>query len=565
MKRLHIRRRDFLKHTGGLILLTHARAESRESRSDIVIIGGGLGGVAAALAALRSGCGVILTEETDWLGGQVTAQAVPLDEHPWIESFGCTRAYRRYREAVREYYRRHYPLTEAARATPDLNPGNAMVSRIAHEPRVSLAVIEAMLAPHVSSGRLTVLLRHKPVAADVQGDTVRSVTVRSLESGSERTLSASYFLDATELGELLPLTGTEYVTGFESRKETGELHAPEQARPLAMQAFTVCFAMEHLPGEDHTIDRPAEYDFWRGYEPRLQPAWPGRLLAWEQPNPQTLKLRSMTFDPEAARQTGGAFNFMIYRRILDRRNFIPGAFASDITLVNWPMNDYFLGPLYEVSEQEAARNLQRARELSLSLLYWLQTEAPRPDSGRGWPGLRLRPDIVGTGDGLAKYPYIRESRRIRAEFTILEHHVGTEARSRLTGKKPEELTAEVFPDSVGIGAYRIDLHMSTGGDNYIDISSLPFQLPLGALIPRRIENLLPSCKNIGTTHITNGCYRLHPVEWNVGEAAGVLAAHAIQTGNPPRRIRANAGLLADFQAKIMQQGIETEWPRLRPL
>lgn len=560
-----IRRRDFLKHTGGLMLLTHARAESRESRSEIVIIGGGLGGVAAALAALRSGCGVILTEETDWLGGQVTAQAVPLDEHPWIESFGCTRAYRRYREAVREFYRRHYPLTEAARATPDLNPGNAMVSRIAHEPRVSLAVIEAMLAPFVSSGRLTVLLRHKPVAADVQGDTVRSVTVRSLDDGRERTLSASYFLDATELGELLPLTGTEYVTGFESRNETGELHAPEQAQPLTMQAFTVCFAMDHLAGEDHTIDKPAEYDFWRGYEPRLKPAWPGRLLSWEQPNPQTLKIRPMTFDPEAAQQTGGVFNFMIYRRILDRRNFLPGSFASDITLVNWPMNDYFLGPLFEVSEQEAARNLRRAKELSLSLFYWLQTEAPRPDGGRGWPGLRLRPDIVGTDDGLAKYPYIRESRRIRAEFTILEHHVGTEARSRLTGKRPEELTSEVFPDSVGIGAYRIDLHMSTGGDNYIDISSLPFQLPLGALIPRRIENLLPSCKNIGTTHITNGCYRLHPVEWNIGEAAGALAAQAIQTGNPPRRIRANAGLLTDFQAKIRQQGIETEWPRLRPL
>ena len=38
-------------------------------------------------------------------------------------------------------------------------------------------------------------------------------------------------------------------------------------------------------------------------------------------------------------------------------------------------------------------------------------------------------------------------------------------------------------------------------DNYIDISSLPFQIPLGALIPERVENLLPACKNIGTTHI----------------------------------------------------------------
>src|SRR5262249_5740122 len=161
---------------------------------------------------------------------------------------------------------------------------------------------------------------------------------------------------------------------------------------------------------------------------------------------------------------------------------------------------------------EATKHIERAKQLSFSLLYWLQTAAPRADGGTGWRGLRLRPDIVGTEDGLAKYPYIRESRRIRAEFTVLEQHVGVDARKR--SQPDAEKGAEIFKDSVGIGSYRIDLHPSTGGNNYIDIASLPFQIPLGALIPRRIENLLPACKNIGTTHITNGCYRLHPVEWN---------------------------------------------------
>ena len=89
--------------------------------------------------------------------------------------------------------------------------------------------------------------------------------------------------------------------------------------------------------------------------------------------------------------------------------------------------------------------------------------------------------------------------------------------------------AEEFKDSVGVGSYRIDLHPSSGGDNYIDVSSLPFQIPLGALIPKRVENLIPACKNLGVTHITNGCYRLHPVEWNIGESAGALAAHAMKT------------------------------------
>jgi hypothetical protein len=559
-----IDRRDFLRQAGTLLVLPYQAARARELRCDIAIIGGGVGGVAAALGALRNGQRVILTEETDWVGGQLTSQAVPPDEHAWIESFGCTGAYREYRNAVRGYYTRQYPLTEQARAARYFNPGNATVSRIAHEPRVSLAVLEAMLAPYVSSGQLTVLLRHAPERADVERDRVTAVAVKDLDTGAERVLRANYFLDATELGDLLPLTKTEYVTGFESRKATLEPHAPESPQPLNMQAFTVCFAMDYVAGEDHTIEKPAEYEFWRDYVPKLTPPWPGKLLAWDQPDPRTLKPRPLTFDPEAAAPVPGQLNFMIYRRIVDKRNYQAGTFPTDVTLVNWPMNDYFLGPLFGIDRQDAAKQLQRGKQLSLSLLYWLQTDAPRPDGKTGWRGLRLRPDIVGTRDGLAKAPYIRESRRIQAEFTVLEQHVGTEARSRLLNLPPEQLTAEAFPDSIGVGSYRIDLHMSTGGDNYIDISSLPFQIPLGALIPQRVENLLPACKNLGVTHVTNGCYRLHPVEWNIGEAAGCVAAHAIQTKTSPRHIRADPKRLAAFQSSIQRQGIETAWPRLSP-
>jgi hypothetical protein len=185
---------------------------------------------------------------------------------------------------------------------------------------------------------------------------------------------------------------------------------------------------------------------------------------------------------------------------------------------------------------------------------------------------------VGTEDGLAKYPYIRESRRIRAEFTVLEQHVGTEARMKpltrsSTTLSPSdgerdgvrgETTAENFPDSVGIGSYRIDLHPSTGGENYIDISSLPFQIPLGALIPQRVENLLPACKNLGVTHITNGCYRLHPVEWNIGEAVGALAAFCQAKKRAPREVRKQAALLKEFQNLLSDQGVSLAWPKVTP-
>ena len=232
---------------------------------------------------------------------------------------------------------------------------------------------------------------------------------------------ATYFLDATEQGDLLPLTKTEYVTGFESQKQTGELHAPTEAQPSNIQSFTFCFAIEYRKGEDHTIEKPDQYTFWRDYVPKLRPPWPGKLLSWEMTHPITREKRQMSFDPEQTQAAPGIPNLWLYRRIATAQHVKDGA---EVSLVNWPQNDYWLGRLHDVSPVEAAENLKKAKQLSLSLLYWMQTEC-------GWKGLRLRPDIVGTEDGLAKYPYIRESRRIQAEFTVLEQHVGTQARGTL--------------------------------------------------------------------------------------------------------------------------------------
>src|SRR5580692_5039967 len=77
-----------LAASAGLPGRADGRAAGREIAADVVIVGGGLGGCAAALSALRAGRTVVLTEPTDWIGGQLTAQAVPPDEHPWVEQFG---------------------------------------------------------------------------------------------------------------------------------------------------------------------------------------------------------------------------------------------------------------------------------------------------------------------------------------------------------------------------------------------------------------------------------------------------------------------------------------------
>jgi len=526
----------------------------REARTDILIAGAGLGGVAGALAALKLGRRVILTEETDWIGGQLTSQAVPPDEHPWIESHGCTASYRELRNRIRAWYRRTYPLLPGPRADPHFNPGGGYVSKLCHEPRVALACLHEMLAPYRTSGQLTLWEGTVPTGVEMDGDRVRSVTFDNGIDGEVTVVSAPFVLDATELGDLLPLGGIEHVIGAEGQDETGELHAPATANPLDQQGITWCFAMDHLPGEDHTIARPKQYDFWRAYRADF---WPGPQLGWVDLDPETLEVRQRAI---FAKQTGPEppHDFWNYRRILNAAAYPAGTFRSDITLVNWPQHDYWLGPIVGVDDDERARHIEGARQLSLSLLYWMQTEAPRLDGGTGYPGLRLRGDITGTRHGLAKRIYIRESRRIQAEFTVLEGHVGVEQRARQTGAEP-------FTDSVGIGSYRIDLHPSTSGRNYVDISSWPFQIPLGALIPVRVTNLLPANKNLGTTHITNGCYRLHPVEWNIGEAAGALAAWCLDRDRVPSGVRNDGDELAAFQAVLVSRlGFELGWPTLVP-
>ncbi len=530
----------------------------RVFQSDVIIAGGGMGGCAAGFAALKNGLTVVMTEETDWIGGQLTQQGVPPDEHQWIETHGATALYREFRIAVRKYYKSHYPLTEEAASREFLNPGDGSVSRLCHEPKVALAVLQAMFAPFESAGKLVMLLQHKISSAETKGSRVESLTAKSTLSEAEILLKAPYFVDATERGDLLPLTGTDYITGTESTSQTGEFHAPETSDPENNQAFTVCFAMDYVKGEDWTIPKPEQYDFWKQFVPDLKPPWPGKLLSMQYSNPQTLEPKSLGFHPEGI-PIEGLLNLWNYRRILNKQNFKPNFYPGDITLVNWPQNDYIPGNLVDVSTAEFNKHVEGGKQLSLSLLYWLQTEAIRPDGGKGWKGLRLRPDVMGTTDGLAKYPYVRESRRIKALFTVLEEHVGKEQRASVSGLQGDFLKSESFKDSVGIGYYHIDLHPSSSGDNYIDFPSFPFQIPLGALIPQKTENLLAANKNIGTTHITNGCYRLHPVEWSIGEAVGMLVPFALSKKVTPKSVREDKALLAEFQDLIRSQGIETEW------
>lgn len=528
----------------GRVVPIHDQSPARSLACDVLIVGGGLGGVAAALAACDRGRTVVLTDETDWLGGQLTTQGVCApDEHQYIEQFGGTRRYYALRRGIRNHYRDSAALSPEALAQEHLNPGGGWVSRLCCEPRVALAVLESMLQPHVEAGRLTLRRRHKAHAAVAEGDRVRSVTLAHLDSGDRLRVEASFFIDATELGDLLPLTGTEYVTGAEAREQTGEPHArPDEPAPECVQSFTYPFALELDPGGGETIPRPEGYA-----DNRLRQPYTFAHVYYDGRGAPTYRM----FE----RGEGGVPPFWTYRRLVAAENFADPRYPRDVAVINWPGNDFRDGNLIDNTAAAQLRALHRAKNLSLGLCYWLQTEAPRDDGGSGYRELRLRPDVMGTADGLSKYPYIRESRRIQARRTIREQEIAAAYQQAQEGSQ----RAAFMLDSVGVGLYPIDIHPGQYEEKIVPQPARPFQIPLGALLPCRVMNLLPGCKNIGTTHITNGAYRLHPVEWNIGESAGALAAFCLDRAVAPASVGTDPAQLRDFQARLVEEGIPLDW------
>ena len=512
------------------------QTEDLRLECDVAVVGGGVGGVAAALAALGSGCTVVLTDATDWLGGQMTSQGVSaLDEHAHVEYFGGTRRYYALRNRIRQAYQERYkvgPVMPDGR-TP-LNPGNGWVSRLCFEPKVGVAVISEMLQPYLADKKLQVFYRHVPVRATMNDDVVQEVVLRG-PTATIVHLQARYFLDATDLGDLLPLTNTRYVSGAEARDDTGESHAkPGEACPEEVQGFTYSFAAEFCPGETHTISKPAGY----------------KRLRDQQPYSFTLEAHSG--QPKTHAMFSGELPFWRYRRIFDAELLNDPTQPNDIALVNWASNDYHSANLIDKPATERRRIKAAAKQLSLGFLYWLQTEAPRDGGGFGYAELKLRKDVMGTKDGLSKAPYIRESRRIVALERVVEQDIVP---------SPEKgARAKPFSTSVGIGWYPIDLHPCVGNPHAGRYApTLPFQLPLGTLIPAQTKNLLAACKNLGTTHLTNGAYRLHPTEWAVGEAAGTLAAFCCHNARTPRQVWHDEGLTQRLQEQLLGAGVPLVW------
>jgi hypothetical protein len=489
---------------GAAVVHVTIPAHIPEVQCDILIAGAGMGGIGAALAVARHGATACVTEETDWIGGQATAAGVPaLDENKFIEISGASRTYREFRDRIRAAY------------GGVANPGRCYVSALCFEPKVGVAVLEKMIA----SPRIRLFLRTAIVDLERSGDRLTSALAWRFDRREALRLRFRYVLDATEAGDLLPMAKVPYVVGSEARADTAEPHAAEKSNPACVQSFTYPFVVERHDKPQATAAPPPSYD-------------------------AILKRQDFTLRMNYPAEFGwrGAFEYRFYGDDSPvPNNMSPGPFFSwrrlrvaptELALMNWPRQDYAAESILDREPSDLARILQTAKQTSLAFLYWMQHDLKHPEIG-------LRADTMGTADGMSKYPYIRESRRMLAKGRVVEQDIVEELQ---TGPR-----ARWFDDSVGTGFYMVDIHPCGANEKGRMMMPRPFQVPLATLLPKSDINFLPAGKSIGVTHLTNGAFRLHPIEWMIGEAAGTLAALGRTTD------------VRDLQRDLVRAGVPIVW------
>jgi pimeloyl-ACP methyl ester carboxylesterase len=500
---------------------------------DVVIVGASFGGVAAALAAAADPkVRVSLLESSQWIGGQATSQGVTRWDEAGvdlIETTGSPKSYRDVRDAIRAWFRANAPLSQYGKSRQYFNPGFAQNNfPFSVDPSVTHHVLKTKVA--ALAARLDLRL-----GTTVTNVTVQNGSITSITTSAGDTYAAGVFLDATDLGDLLPLAGIPWTIGAEAQADTNEPQAPPDAHPEWIQPITVPIALENRPnGESHVLPKPANYD--------------------DIARAQTFRVAEGDINGVLTVLPGGSETLFSYRQYVDSRNFAGAPYAYNRTTLNVGSNDYQAETLPTGDAAHDAAVYAAARDVSIAYAYWLQTQCPRDDgNGNGYPNLMVRTDAFGTADGCAPQGYIRESRRIDAMTRVVQQDIDPSSFPRGTPR------ARLFQDSCGIGWYGIDVHPSAYGTPWVGFATLHFQIPLGALLPKQLDNFVASCKNIGTTHLTSGAYRVHPVEWAIGEAAGVLAAFCTTQQVKPKYVASHADVTRSYQYRLLARGTPIFW------
>ena len=471
-------------------LLSAAVACVQVRSVDVLVVGGGASGVSAAVQSARMGAQTMILEEGPWLGGMLTSGGVSCVDGNYNMRSGI---FGEFLDSLAQHYGGYENLK------------TGWVSNVCFEPQVAQKIFTSMT--EACSDYLTVEREIRVTDVSKEGEEWM-VTFRC--SGNRRNkVAAKILIDATELGDVAAACGVEYSLGMDAAAETGESIAPDKANGVIQDLTYVAVLKDYGPGADKMIEMPADYD--------------KSLYADCCVNPN-----NTPGEKTATGQTRWTADKMLTY----------GAIQGGRYMLNWPNygNDYYIN-IVEMSPKEREKALVAAKNRTLGFIYFIQTEL-------GMKNLGIADDVFPTSDGLALIPYHREARRIKGEafFTV-------DAAAR-----PYEYKHPYYRTGVAVGDYPVDHHhyrhpewQSLPDLHFYPIPS--FNVPMGCMIPKGVDNLLVAEKSISVSNLVNGATRLQPVVMQLGQAAGVLAAYSVKRDINPRRVAPRA-----VQDILLKQG-----------
>ncbi|MDF0556072.1 FAD-dependent oxidoreductase [Kamptonema sp. UHCC 0994] len=479
-----------------------------ELKADILVVGGGTGGTAAAIQAARRGAKTILISEFSWLGGMLTTAGVSAPDGNELVAFqtGLWGAF----------------LKELQQQQPG-GLDSAWVSFFTYDPRIGAKIFADWV-------------KQLPNLYWIAGQTPQEVLKKDNKIVGVRfedfTIHAQITLDATELGDLLAIAEIPYRWGWEFQAEWGETSAPIAPNILTetypVQAPTWVVIMQDFGADaiapeitPPPIDNPSQF-----------------VGAWD------------NYGPE---------KFLNYGRLPGNR-----------FMINWPLrgNDYGEG-VNRLIESESSRRefLQESLWHTQSFARFIQNKLGsryglaedifptfkmvKSQDGENFANHQLpitnyqlpitNYQLPITNSAFALHPYYRESRRLQGLDTIKEQDILPIASGN-AASLPVNANGECL--AIAIANYANDHHY-TSGSIPLQPKSLrwggrwtgtPFTIPYTCLIPAETDGLLTCEKNISVSHIANGATRLQPAVMVIGQAAGMAAALCIERGIQPREL-----------------------------
>ena len=440
--------------------------------AEVLVVGGGTGGTAAALQSARLGAHTVVAEATPWLGGMLSAAGVSATDGNHRLPSGIWREFR-------ERIYAHYGGPEAV--------ATGWVSNTHFEPHVADRVFKEMAAAEPA---LRVLLRHRFVDVLKESGRVRGAILEDLATGGRIEVRAKVVVDGTDLGDVLARAGAAFDLGLEADAVSGE-NAGIAASSDVVQDLTWCATLkDYGPGADRAVPRPEGY------------------------NPGEFDCSSTSYckDPTREKPTVDAQKMLDYARL-------PGAKY----LINWPNhgNDSYLN-VVGLDDTARKKALEAAKARTLRFVYFIQHEL-------GFRNLGLADDEYPTKDRLPLIPYHREGRRLRGVVRFTSRDI-----AEPFGPRDPLFRTGISVGDYPIDHHHKRNPAAPQHLWFVPVPS--FSVPMGTLIPEAVDGLVVADKAISVSNIANGTTRLQPVVLLTGQAAGTLAALAARLGREPRGV-----------------------------